>query len=179
MIKNKIKAVVLDFGGVLVEIHGQKVTAALQRAAPLVEQSVWNGLGQWLANWDVHHEFERGKITSADFCEAVARELKCVIDESTFTSVWNEIFGPVIHGIPELLEEVSQTLPLYLLSNTNHTHWQVMQEYPFMKHFTYPFASFLIGARKPDREAFAKVIEAVKIPANNKRKEVNRPENCG
>ena len=55
---------------------------------------------------------------------------------------------------------------LYLLSNTNHIHWEYYDQY-FQDHFDYPsintffthcWYSYLMGVRKPDPEIYKMVL---------------------
>jgi len=149
--KRKPSALVLDFGGVLVEIHGREVAKSLSRH--LTSEATQKIPG--LAHWETHHQYERGLISTGDFCAALAEHLGVPLAVGDFVPAWNKIFGPTVRDIESVLAELSKCLPLYLLSNTNEAHWQhITSTYDFMGHFQHAFTSFELGARKPDQEIY-------------------------
>ena len=151
-------AVLFDLGGVLVGLRG----------FDYLRQQL--GIGQ---HWDMlalqrHFEtdeamwrYECGQMTTGEYLDHLRRTFRISIGDAELCSIINRVLtGPRI-GIETLLSELARRHPLYLLSNTNELHWQVILTYPIMRHFRQLFASHLIGCRKPDPQAYRHVLNIV------------------
>ena len=68
------------------------------------------------------------------------------------------------------LEEISRRYNVFLFSNTNAVHYDIFQQKfqeeiggkPFNNYFIKTYYSHLLHLRKPDEEAYLKVLEAGK-----------------
>jgi len=103
---------------------------------------------------------EVGRIGIAEYRDHVCRELGLVLGLEDFIEGWNAIFLEEIPGVTELLGTLGREYPVVALSNTNHTHCQVMrQKYSApLSQFQKVYFSHEIGERKPDPGAYEKVL---------------------
>lgn len=156
-----IRALVLDFGGVIYEISHQ------------IQKETFARLG--IGNFDelysqarqspLFADFERGRVTNDEFREAVRSFIGDRVGREEIEEAWNSI----LVGFPEenvrFLEALKNHYDLYLLSNTNAIHYDVYTEefirkfgYDFNSLFRKTFWSFRVGMRKPDAEIYRHVI---------------------
>jgi putative hydrolase of the HAD superfamily len=152
-----IEAVVLDLGGVVLEIDGARTLSALE--LPPLEK----GFGGKLASWPIYDAFERGTLATPDFVAAAKEWLGGQWDHATFLSAWNQmILGPLA-GVEHLLAEAAQKTHLSALSNTNPLHVDHLKSgFPVMDIFHRVFTSCDLGRRKPEKEIYLEVAAALK-----------------
>ena len=145
-----------DLGGVLVENTGQDGLMALLPYT-LDTTEIWR---RWLGSPCVR-QFESGRMSAAQFAAAFIEEWQLALAPSVFIEAfasWPKGFFP---GARELLIELKDRHHLACLSNTNLLHWQRFPEFPALFHTC--FASHLMGIVKPDPEAFAHVLETLRV----------------
>ena len=113
-----------------------------------------------------HHE--TGRISDADYFESLRAALGIRITDAQFLEGWNAIFAGEMPGIADLLARAAGHLPLYAFSNTNQPHVDHFSEVyaGLLGHFREIYLSSTIGLRKPDRAAYAHVVDAIGVPAS-------------
>lgn len=152
----EMKALLFDLGGVLVDWDG---------VAPIVKLSGGEVAAEkartfWLESVWVR-TFETGKCTAEAFAAGCVEELGLDISPNHFIDEfarWDR--GPFC-GALELLNQLSNTYPLYCLSNNNCIHWQNQGTQSLTSRFEKVFVSFETGLVKPDRGAFLNVLGQV------------------
>ncbi|MDB5654060.1 MAG: haloacid dehalogenase [Tardiphaga sp.] len=115
---------------------------------------------------DFYQRHEVGAIEAAAYFESLRGSLGIDITTDQFLDGWNALFVGEMPGIAGLLAAAAQ-LPLYAFSNTNAAHVAYFSE-PYaevLAHFRKIFLSSSIGLRKPNRDAYEHVIEAIGVPA--------------
>lgn len=157
----KIKNLIFDFGGVLVDLDKARCLEAFSRigfteAASMIDAYCQQG---------VFAQLEEGTISPQGFCDNVRRMTSCRATDEEIWQAWN-LF---LVGIPtwklEALVELRKHYPLYLLSNTNVVHWQhaVADFFPHKQwrvedYFDRIFLSYELHRVKPGADIFRTVI---------------------
>lgn len=156
-----VDALLYDFGGVLVEIHFDRVIRHWARAAG----TGYEALRARFAFSPAYEAHERGEIAAEEYFQALRGELGIAIDDAEFAAGWNSIFGNEIAPTVEIAHRLSGVVPQYLFSNTNAAHhacWSARYARalsPLRRHF----ASHEMGLRKPDRAAFEHIAREIGV----------------
>lgn len=156
-----VEAVVLDFGGVLVEVDFSRAIAAWAAAARMPAAE----LAPRFAFDEAYCAHERGEIDEGRYFEALRKSLGVALADCELRDGWNAVFGAPLPGIQEVVETLSQRMPLYVFSNTNPSH--VAHFRPRYRELLLPVTRVVtscdIGRRKPEPEAFLRVAELVGV----------------
>jgi len=157
MSKRKYSAIVFDLGQVLVQFdYKYFVEKVNKHSAGIGEQF----LKLYQQNYNIHRDFEKGKISEKIFIAQMLEYLEHCIDEETFCKYWSDIFS-FNEGVIALLPELKKNYKLYLVSNTNSIHKKFGYEnYEFLQLFDKIFLSHEIGFIKPEEEIY-RVVEKV------------------
>ncbi len=146
--------VLFDLGGVLVEFSGFESLPAMLAGDPGIDET----RRRWIASPAVA-AFERGGLPAEEFAEAFAREWELRVTPQEFLSAfvaWAKDFYP---GARELVAEVRARTRVACFSNTNPLHWhRNFEVFGIPQSFDVAFASFELGAVKPEEAAFAEVV---------------------
>lgn len=163
----KYKNLIFDFGGVIIDIDFNRTIEAFVALGAGEFNTIYSKATQS----GIFDAFDKGELTQAAFVAALKDMLPEDVTEKLIIDAWNTI----IIGIPKthirLLESLRSNYDLYLLSNTNVTHYNLYT--PELQHnfgyeslhelFKEVFLSFELGMRKPDREIFDYVFNKTKI----------------
>lgn len=148
-----LKGVVFDLGGVLlrladpIEIFELAVTEA-------------EFLELWLKSPSVR-EFERGGIDATAFADSVVEELRLPMEGRRFLERFNAWPTGLFPDALALLDAIPARMRRVLLSNTNAGHWGRHEiSGALAGRFDLRFLSYETGLLKPDRDAFAQVVDA-------------------
>jgi glucose-1-phosphatase len=152
--RNKIRVVLFDVGGVLVELSGLAVLLSWLGHRFSAEQI----RKLWLTSPTVR-SFETGKMQPAAFAEQMISELGLEVGNEQFLA---ELYTRSQRILPGAVELVRRVPPYYVratLCNTNALQWPGLIEQPdLFGAFDHHFASHLTGKIKPDEEAFQHVL---------------------
>lgn len=162
MTPDRVDALLYDFGGVLVRIHFDRVFARWAQLAGVPMESVASRF------WGVkaYEDHECGALDLAGYFAALRNELGLALSDEQFADGWHRVFGAEMTPVIDVARRLAGRIPQYVFSNTNPSHLEYMlRRYrdafePFRKVFT----SCELGARKPDREAFARVSRDIGVP---------------
>jgi len=153
------RALLFDLGGVLVEVDWNRAFAAWSRHSGTPAR-VLAGRFRRDASYEAH---ECGTLDDGGFFAHLRASLHVDIDDAAMLEGWNAILGDPFPGVPALLRRLP--IPAYVFSNTNvahAAHWR-----PKYRDLLHPvrevFVSCEIGARKPNPEAFGRVVERIGI----------------
>jgi len=150
-----------DLGGVLVKLGGVDLMMEWT-GGRFTEEELWR---EWLTCPHVH-DFESGRTGADEFARAVVDEFKLPVGPQTFIREFMEWVPCAYPGAAELLDELSGTFSLGVLSNTNALHWmRIRDDMEMGRFFEYVFVSHETGVMKPAIEAFMMVIESAGYPA--------------
>lgn len=150
-----MKAVLLDMGGVVLDIDPRAVLsfwadAAGEDAARLAER--------WRID-DAYKAFEIGAIDFAEYTAALSRRLGIELSANQWREGWDALLGEPYPAVAEILPSVANHVPLYCFSNTNAVHEAVWEPRlaGLLPSFEKVYASWRIGCRKPDVDAYLHV----------------------
>lgn len=161
--KLDIRALLFDMGNVLLFFDARRSSKAFAEMVGVQEDKVWN----LFFISDLERAYTRGEISSQDFFKEVSKYFPKKIDFPTFAALWNDIFTEN-EEMSELLGKLRKHYPLYLISNTNHLHYEyVKKHFRILDHFTKCFPSHTVGHRKPDPSMFKHVLKTIKLKPEN------------
>lgn len=158
-----INAVILDLGGVLLNLDFQKTEDAFMKL----------GISHFSQLFSQQHatqlftDLETGKVSPEDFIQALKRESGKDLTDQQIMDAWNAMLLDFPPERITLLKRLKQDYPLFLLSNTNAIHVPAFNqklkeayEIPSLdKLFNKAYYSHLIKERKPDLAAYEAVIQ--------------------
>jgi HAD superfamily hydrolase (TIGR01509 family) len=152
--------IILDFGGVLVDIRYDKFLRTLEISDTVDEKMLLEKL------WPDGKLYESGNISTEDFFARLRRALGTNHSDSQLHEAWLAILDRETEGMAEFVTKLSKVVPLYLLSNTNELHFEhAKTKYPMLGTFVDHFVSYKIGAMKPAPEVYRHVIKTLgRIP---------------
>ena len=150
-----ISVVLFDVGGVLVELNGMETMLGWLGSAMTAEE-MWV---KWLRS-DSVRRFETGLMESDEFAVAVTREFELDIEPARFLASFERWPLGLYPGALDMVARVPGRYRRALLSNSNALHWpRLVNDMGLGAAFEHQFVSHIIGKIKPDRAAFAHVVE--------------------
>ena len=155
-------AIVFDLGNVLIPFDYSKTIKRINYIEP--------GLGNkfydfYRKNYNIHRDFESGKISEEDFINTMLTALDFKIDAETFCDYYSDIFF-LNDKVISLLPLIKKNYKLFLLSNTDSIHKKYRWErYDFLKHFDEIILSFEVGSVKPEEKIYRAVEKASDFPS--------------
>lgn len=114
--------------------------------------------------------FEEGKITPEDFFRRVKEILDLKLEYQSFVPIWNDIFFLTAknRAVYSLANNLRAHYQVALLSNINVLHHEYLKQYfPVFNVFHRVFASYEMGAIKPDQAIYKKALEELKARPEN------------
>ncbi|WP_291529024.1 HAD family hydrolase [Bacteroides sp. UBA939] len=162
MKKEGIKNLIIDFGGVLIDLNRQRCIENFAKLGmPNVEEML-----------DVCHQqgfflqHEKGLITGGEFRDAIRERIGEDVSDDRIDSAWNSFLVSIPTYKLDLLLKLREKYVVYLLSNTNDIHWEWSCQHAFRyktfrveDYFEKIFLSYEMKIVKPDVEIFRKVLE--------------------
>ena len=152
-----VKCVVLDLGGVLIDIDYQATEDAFMGLGLVDFKERYSQLQQN----SLFDEYEKGQISAQHFINKLLDFCPQGTTANKVVSAWNAMLGEFPAEKIALLEQLKNRFPLYMLSNTNDLHihgvqaaWKRASSAKMEDYFKAIFLSFEIGKRKPDAETF-------------------------
>lgn len=153
MQSDDVKLFAFDMGHVIIDFEWHLVCDGFCRRAGLASENFGPVL-QHLGSLG----YESGRIGTTDFLKELNLVLKTDIDGDEFNRLWNATFRENTE-MAALLMSLKQRYPLYLLSNTNESHYQfIQQNYNVARHFDELILSYEVGSIKPDLRIYQEVI---------------------
>ena len=169
--KEAIKNIVCDLGGVLINLNVPRCIEAFE--ALMGKDNLRNVLGMdeegegvksvSVASRQLMADFERGLIKSADFIEQIRSYCHPDTIDEMVQNAWMAMLGDLPQ---ERLEQVAQWRKqgyhLYLLSNGNELHFEyINRKYHLDRYFEQMFLSQEMHLAKPEPEIFRQVNETI------------------
>ncbi len=163
----KFKAVIFDFGNVIINID---IPRTFQAFATLTgkRQAVIEKL---VSENQLFRRYETGQFTDIEFREIVRQTVGFPLSDTEVDRAWNSLLLDIPQRRIDLLKEIRRKYPIYLLSNTNNIHIEASNSY-LKKAFGYRhldelfdqlFLSYEIGMWKPDTEIYQYVLDEINL----------------
>ena len=159
---DKIKNIIFDFGGVLLNIDYNKTADAFKQLGFGNFDEMY---GQFKAN-SLFEDLETGKLGDEEFLEKIVALSSKPLTHGEVKFAWNAMLLDYRMESLEFLEKLASKYKLYLLSNTNSIHLSAFSG-TFRKqtgkpsldgYFTKAYYSHQVGLRKPNADIFEFVL---------------------
>jgi len=147
--QSPIKGVLLDIGGVLVELDGMPSLSALLNSVESHEALH----ERWMASRAVIAH-ETGKISAREFAEQLVVELHLPIRTTEFLEAFRAWPRGLRNGALGLLDRIRPDYVVAALSNTSAAHWERIEALGLAHRFQRTYLSFRTGHLKPTPDAF-------------------------
>lgn len=164
-----IKNIILDLGGVLINVDYRAPIRAFQSLGIAAEETLYSKKAQHV----LFDEFETGRISPAQFRDRIRSFAHKNITDQEIDDAWNSILLDVPQQRLDLLYRLKNHYRLFLLSNTNAIHIpefytilnRAFGKNPFSEIFEHCYYSYEMGMRKPDTEIFTTVLRNHELKA--------------
>jgi putative hydrolase of the HAD superfamily len=162
----KIRNIVFDLGGVLVDLDFKAAINGLQKAgfANVKEQL------QAFDREGIFQKFELGEMSADEFRSAIRENSTVSLTDEEVDGLWNAMLLEVPREKLELILHLRGKYMVYLLSNTNSIHWDYVCKNAFNyrgfrvnDYFEETFLSYEMHLAKPDKAIFEKVFEEANL----------------
>ena len=158
----KIKNIVFDLGGVLVDLDFKAAINGLQKAG-------FANVKEQLQSFDregIFQKFELGEMTAEEFRTAIRENSTVTLTDEEIDALWNAMLLEIPREKLELILDLRGKYMVYLLSNTNSIHWDYVCKNAFNyrgfrvnDYFEETFLSYEMHLAKPDKAIFEKVLQ--------------------
>lgn len=155
-----IETIIFDFGDVFINLKKSKLEKKLKKI----------GLTEWNEDLkNLNEGYETGKYRESEFFLGIQKYTP-ETELYLIRRAWNSIIGDFPKNRLEFLETIVPKYKLFLLSNTDSTHIDVVERElgkdffnRFVSCFEKVYFSFEVGMRKPNEEIFKFVLEENKL----------------
>ena len=157
----KIKNIVFDLGGVLVDLDFKTAINGLQQAG-------FVNVKEQLMAFDqggIFQKFELGEMTAEEFRTAIRENSTVTLTDEEIDALWNAMLLEIPREKLELILDLRGKYMVYLLSNTNSIHWDYVCKNAFNyrgfrvnDYFEETFLSYEMHLAKPNKAIFEKVL---------------------
>lgn len=178
---NRIKNLLFDFGGVLVDLDRERCIRSFENLGLNVRPFI----GEYRQDGPLE-QLECGRISTESFCEAIRRLCgNPDVTDRDIVGAWESFLLTIPHERLDALLCLRRRYPLYLLSNTNIVHWEMARNDLFLykgntvdDFFRRCFLSYEVGVEKPDPIIYNAVLEGAGIRAEETLFIDDSEENC-
>ena len=152
-----IRLILFDLGGVLYNIEHARTHSALHTLQSIKASPFSFSLEQADA---IFGEFDAGILNKSEFISRLAEEYSIQATDEQIINAWNAMLLGLYPDTLQFIHEISQYLPIALLSNINEIHHAHVREEckPLFEYFGHVFLSYTLNLKKPDPEIFHHVI---------------------
>lgn len=155
-----IKVIYFDLGKVIIDFDHALAIREVMKVTPLSLAKVT----EVLSNNPLINEYERGKISTAEFYRLVSGQLRLEVSLQTFKKIWGDMFLPQPLLSESFLKSLKQKYRLILLSNTNEIHFEFVEErYPILAHIGERVLSYQVGCMKPDEKIYHAAVAKARV----------------
>ncbi len=161
-----VGALVFDLGNVLIDLDNDFYGKGWPAGINEKEQASFT---DWVAQEGLWLKYEKGEIETAGFVDVLCSRLG--ISPKQVTTYWNQILLGIQPKRFDLLAQLQQRFPLYVLSNTNQLHIEWVRNH--VKELGIPdfetrffkeiFYSYEVGAVKPEPAIYAAAEAGIKL----------------
>lgn len=154
-----IKVVFFDIGGVLLKFDLAEVARKIAWAVPRHPLK----LARFLWSSELGEKVERGVLAPKTLFKMFREELDYTGSYQDFSDLWCDHFT-LNKESNALLKQVAKYRPVYLLSNTNHLHYEfIRKNFPFPKHVKGAVLSHKLKLRKPEAAIYEAALKRARV----------------
>lgn len=165
-----IELIVFDMGHVFVDFEWDTVCQAFRERSGMSCEAFKEVLRQ-ITTWG----YETGHLNTIDLLKRLnemlvhyhqdSKQAPDLLQEEEFHQMWNLTFREN-DIMTEILSSLKERFPLYLLSNTNESHWNYLTcKYNVGRHFQELILSHEVQMAKPDPRIYELVLEKAGVAA--------------
>ena len=149
------KAILLDLGGVLVELDFPRAYRAAARLTGLDITEV----PERIRRTGLSEPYEQGRISSREFYRRFSAALALRVSYGRFCDLWGDMFGAEPLLKPSFLAGLRARYRLLLVSNTNELHFEwIRRHFPLIEEFDDYVLSYEVGSMKPAPEIYLEAV---------------------
>ncbi|MHA1933188.1 MAG: HAD family hydrolase [Promethearchaeota archaeon] len=157
---NKIKCIIFDLGGVIVDLDFSSFYNSIITQSPLNKPQTPIML-EFFRQSDIYHQ---GLMSDKEFYQLACDLLQvCEVDQKSFFTGFNSIISGYNSKIVEILKRIKETtnLTLVCLSNVNSSHWKFLlnKKWDFFDYFDEFILSHEVHMTKPEEKIFKYTIK--------------------
>ena len=166
----KFKAVIFDFGNVIINIEFQRIYNSFAKftSKPIAY------IEKRITEDQIFRRYESGQFTDEEFREVIRQTLGFPLSDHEVDTAWNAILLDIPTDRIDLIHKIRQNYPVFLLSNTNNIHITASNNYLKKTHginsldilFDQLFLSYEMGMWKPDTEIYFEVLRSINLEPN-------------
>ena len=145
-----MRTVLLDMGGVLVELGGERPFLEMI-GGEMSRDELWH---RWLHSPAVRAH-ETGRLDSQAFAAQAVAEFGIAVSPEEFLAHFTGWLHSPYEGVHEMLDALSGRHRTAILTNISGVHWPIAESYGIFERVERVIASFRVGAVKPDGDFFA------------------------
>ena len=163
-----IKNIVFDLGGVLINLDFERAFEAFKKAG-------FENIEEQLQSFNregIFEQFELGEISQEEFRSAIREKAKVALTDQEIDDMWNLVLLDIPREKLELILDLRGKYMVYLLSNTNKTHWDYTCKNAFNyrgfrveDYFEETFLSFEMHMIKPNKAIFETMLSEANLLA--------------
>jgi len=155
--------IIFDLGGVLLNIDYHRTIKAFEQLGFKDFSSAYTQLAQS----ELFDRFERGEVTPDEFRHGIRPSLRADVTDTEIDEAWNAMLLDLPTERLALLQMLSESKRIFLLSNTNTIHVHAFEQQVRTQHgiskltglFEAAYYSCDVGMRKPEERIFRMVTE--------------------
>ncbi|MFX0001121.1 MAG: HAD family hydrolase [Candidatus Hodarchaeota archaeon] len=156
----KVKAIMFDLGGVVVDLDFSNFYNTIITQSPLNKPQTPIML-EFFRQSDIYHQ---GNMTDDEFYQLACDILQvCMVNQSEFFNAFNSIISDINLEVIEIIKKIhdSNRYKLIALSNVNSSHWNFIlkKKWDFLDYFDELILSHEIHMIKPDPKTFEYAIK--------------------
>jgi len=170
VIRNTIKNLIFDFGGVICNIDVESTKRAFRDLGLKISDS-----GTSITDsMELFDDLETGVITPKQFRDELRKFFVNPVTDEQLDTAWNKLLLDIPEERIRLLEALRKNYRIFLLSNSNEIHYRKFLE-DFRKKYGYTdfdalfgkaYFSFCTGMKKPSPEIFRHVLQDSRLTAS-------------
>jgi len=188
-----VGAIVFDLGNVLIDLDNDFYGKGWPAG---IDEKELAPFKKWVAEEGLWLKYEKGELDTASFLDSLVSRLQprakhegprasAGLSRKQITKYWNRILLGIQPKRFELLEQLQQRFPLYVLSNTNDLHIEWVRKHVIelgvpdfeTRFFKEIFYSYEVGAVKPEPAIYAAAEVGINLPVKQILFIDDRPEN--
>lgn len=163
----KVKTILFDFGGVLIDVDYHKTIDAFKALGIKNFEQLYSQADQE----HLFDNYETGKISSQYFINQLLSKAGGNITPNKIVNAWNAMLGDIHAENIKAVQKLKELgYNVYLLSNTNDIHiqvafdrWNKLALIEADELFDKIYLSQEIGLRKPNKEVFEYVLHDISV----------------